>query len=130
MWGTPLQLWDEWAVTLACAIISFCCFLHLNSIGKPLLHRVTEKLITALIGFGAFGVTVAPFLGLYSLPSTFELALHAGVALFAVYSTRGHWMELPLLNRRRNRHAVDIPAQTNRRGLPTEDEEGEQACYR
>ena len=128
MWRMPLQLWDEWAVTLACTLTAFCCFLHLNSMGKPFLHRIVEKILTALVGFGAFGVAVAPFCHIFSLPSSFELALHGGVALFAVFVTRAHWMELPLLDRRRNRHRVDIPVQSNRRGVPVEEEE-ERACY-
>lgn len=123
MLGTPFELWDEWVVAIACAFTSACCLLHLNAMGRPFFDRLVERALCYSLGFGAVGSMIGPFCGWFILPTVYELTFYMGVALYAIWLTKGHWMEMPVLDRRHTVHKVDIPKQAERRGAATEEEE-------
>lgn len=128
MWTTPLQLWDEWAMSIFYAIIALSTFLYLNALGRG-WHHVVEKAVVYTVFFGAGGAMLGPFCRIYSLPSLFELTFTCGVAAFAVFLTRHCWMEIPLFDRRGNRSQSHIDVPMERRGRATEEEDEEHACF-
>lgn len=125
----PFDLADEWTIAISAGLVAFCCLLHLNAMGKPLSDRMVERFLTFFLGCGASGIAIGPFCDLLNHPTIYEMFFYVAVALYAIWLTKAHWMELPILNRRQIAYQVQVPRQKERRGMATEEADGEDiAC--